>query len=530
MEGRVLGSGRESTGIPGVAVSDGLTVVLTDSRGRYALRVDPYRRHGALVYVTVPAGWQAAVDDACIPAFYRHVNLDEGPLDNVDFILRPDPAGKDEEYRFVALADVHVQAGGINTKETYSEQLKQIEKFAGEVTEELGPPRFVTVAGDVTNHASQPEFCDYLSASSASPVPVWSAPGNHDLVGREDGGSYPKPAPDIPYRDSIDGYRKALGPEWYSFQYGGNHFVVLENYWGLKEQDQLVWLERDLALHAVGKQVVVITHVPWNMPQTPGPAQTSAYLELLERYDVRLLLAGHTHANDVAANVIGEAVQAVTTSASHTLDQTPRGFRLVEFGASGIAVPFFELDADRSPTVVYPVGAVPWRASRVQVSRYSPPGLAAEVEFRVPPLPWRPLRQVGQRTWSGEIDVSSLPASMPQHLEVRARDRQDGEWTETSASFGMAAEAPATPHEGNPWTMFHGDARHSGLSADTVVPPVRSAWVRHSQGTILTSSLRWLTTRSSSAFATKMGGTETVSWQLTCRRGGLGGRRRPAAP
>lgn len=492
--GRVVGAGGGShggPGIPGVAVSDGLTVTQTDADGGYRLTVDVRRRITALVHITVPAGWRAPSGGSGTPAFFRTVDAAEGDEARVDFVLHPDRAADRDEYRFVALADVHVEAGTVNTRESFGAQLRTINALAREIEHGTGPPGFVAVAGDLTNNATAGEFQDYLRATAESSVPVWPAVGNHDLVGRQPGGAHQQSTTGTRYREAIERYRRAVGPEWYSFQYGPHHFVVLENYLGLTERDQFRWLEQDLALGAGGRQVVVISHVPWNVPQTPGPDTTSEYLRLLARYDVRLLLAGHTHANDVVTDVLGDAVHAVTTSAVGTLDQAPRGFRIVEFRDGRVSLPYAELDAHRRPTVVFPVGIVDVarQPAGVWVSRYHPPGVAAEAEYRVPPQPWRPLRPVGTHTWTGDLDAGGLEPGRSHHLHVRVRDRPTAAWTECGEVFVPVADTSVTPPcEGSPWPMFHRDARHTGLSPDVVAPPLGLAWVQHSGGTILSSS------------------------------------------
>ncbi|WP_166345944.1 hypothetical protein [Phytoactinopolyspora limicola] len=43
----------------------------------------------------------------------------------------------------------------------------------------------------------------------------------------------------------------------------------------MREPDQLRWLEPDLELNAAGKQVLVVTPVPWNVPRTPAGSRTA---------------------------------------------------------------------------------------------------------------------------------------------------------------------------------------------------------------------------------------------------------------
>jgi outer membrane protein assembly factor BamB/predicted MPP superfamily phosphohydrolase len=367
--GRVLreDGGEAGGGIAGVAVSDGLTVARTRADGTYQLPVDRQRRLTNLVHITVPAGWRVPCRPAHIPAIFRRVDLGDGPVASVDFVLSTDPVGDHDELRFLAFTDVHVQPRTSNTGRDLGRQLARAHALAREAAPASSPPRFVIVSGDLTNDATAAEFADYVSAAALSRVPVWSAPGNHDLTLRRRGGPHPQPAFQASYRDIVDGYRQALGPEWYSFQWGRYHFVVLENYRGLAEPDQLHWLEQDLAVGATGKHVVVVAHVPWNVPQIASSALTAAYRELLGRYDVRLVVAGHTHANDVATDVIGRAVQVVSTSSVGNLDLTPRGFRLVELRDGEVEAPFVELDASSRSAALHtapaPAAGLPYQGS-----------------------------------------------------------------------------------------------------------------------------------------------------------------------
>lgn len=488
VSGRVVVTGPGGqVGVPGVAVSDGLVVTQTDASGLYRLTVDPQRRHTSLVFITVPSGWRAPVGRSAIPRFYRSVDLADGDIVGVDFVLHPDSESADHRHRFMALADVHVQDGSINPPAAYGRQLEQLNRYADELGSDR--PRFVVIAGDLTNDATDAEFAGFRAAARGSALPIWPAPGNHDLTGRIPGGAHPKPGSRLPYRDAIDAYRRALGPEWYSFQYGGRHYVVLENYRGLAEPDQLAWLRQDLEINAVGREVVVITHVPWNVPQTAPGARTSPYLAPLGDYDVRLLLAGHTHSNDVTPGLVGHAIQAVTTSAAYSLDQTPRGFRLVEFGAHGVALPFAEFDAHRRATLVAPVGPVDDSPATVHVTRYHPPGVPAEVEYRLPPHDWQAMRQFGRHTWTAPLDgVAVLSSEAAHRIQIRGRDRPAGDWAQNQATFRVATGSPMRPRQGTPWPMFHRDPAHTGSTADVVRPPLRLAWTYLTGHTILGSS------------------------------------------
>jgi cytolysin (calcineurin-like family phosphatase) len=71
-------------------------------------------------------------------------------------------------------------------------------------------------------------------------------------------------------------YRQYRGPDYYSFTYGGVHFVALNTlmtddsaYYGRVDSVQLAWLRRDLATLAPSVPVVTFNHIPmvsaWEM-------------------------------------------------------------------------------------------------------------------------------------------------------------------------------------------------------------------------------------------------------------------------
>lgn len=70
---------------------------------------------------------------------------------------------------------------------------------------------------------------------------------------------------------------------------------MLEDWLGFAEQpEQLEWLRQDLRLNARNdREVVVVTHVRLNAPDT-REVRTAEYIKLLEEYNTKLVLMGHT--------------------------------------------------------------------------------------------------------------------------------------------------------------------------------------------------------------------------------------------
>ena len=107
----------------------------------------------------------------------------------------------------------------------------------------------------------------YVKTTSSFPVPVWSVPGNHENFGIERHLSLVSAAHPL-YGKRM--YRSYLGPTYYSFNYGGIHFVGLDSvdvddlwYYGHIDNAQLAWLKADLSLVPAGTQVVTFNHIPF---------------------------------------------------------------------------------------------------------------------------------------------------------------------------------------------------------------------------------------------------------------------------
>jgi 3',5'-cyclic AMP phosphodiesterase CpdA len=96
---------------------------------------------------------------------------------------------------------------------------------------------------------------------------VWTVPGNHENFGIERAQSKVSPSHPL-YGRAM--YRHYRGPDYYSFTYGGVHFVGLNAvdiddqwYYGHVDSVQMAWLGRDLALIPATMPVVTFNHIPF---------------------------------------------------------------------------------------------------------------------------------------------------------------------------------------------------------------------------------------------------------------------------
>ena len=157
-------------------------------------------------------------------------------------------------------------------------------------------------------------------------VPLYTVPGNHENFGIERDRSHV--AADHPlYGRAM--YRHYRGPDYYSFNYGGIHFVGLNSvdiddqwYYGHVDSVQAAWLARDLAAISAATPVVTFNHIPFftavetingYMDGPPAPtaitvrgrtsfrhavANAGEILALVRPHPYPLALGGHMHVRE----------------------------------------------------------------------------------------------------------------------------------------------------------------------------------------------------------------------------------------
>ena len=285
-------------GLGGVAVSDGAVVVATGADGAY--RLDALGRN---VFVVVPGDRRATS------------SWHEPTAPKVDFALAPSPSPA--EWRFAHLSDTHVHPGNVDRM-----------RRALALAQSRGPD-FAVITGDLNKDAlrvdeatARARMTLYVHEAAGAPLPVRSAPGNHDIFGIERHLSL-VPSTNPSYGKAL--YEEIVGPRYYSWNRGRIHFVVLDTlgiddlwYYGALEDDELDWLRKDLARVAPGTTVVTAGHVPFRTGaftdgyETEGPGRTlitvkgvtfyrhvvrnvPALAEILKPYRWTLALQGHTH-------------------------------------------------------------------------------------------------------------------------------------------------------------------------------------------------------------------------------------------
>lgn len=333
VRGRVTSAGR---GLARVAVSDGVTSVLTDRDGRYELHTS---RDRPFVFCGVPAGHRIPLQPSGTARHFVPLAPDARGEQRADFAFEPLEGG-DARHGFLLLADPQTQ----NAFEMGRFHAETVPALQRTVRELAGLPLFGVGCGDIM-YDDLALYPEYERGVRAAGVPFFSVVGNHDLDqdGRTD-------------EASTRTFASRFGPTYFSFDRGEVHYVVLDDvfwhgagYIGYLPATQLAWLAADLAHVERGRTVVVFLHIPL---ASTRPARTgeragansemvtnrAALYRLLEPYRAHVL-AGHTHEHEhVLEGGVHEHVHGTVCGAwwsgDRCWDGTPNGFGVYEVRGS----------------------------------------------------------------------------------------------------------------------------------------------------------------------------------------------------
>lgn len=285
----------EGVGVQGVVVSDGYDVTLTDEQGCYSMKSDKFNGY---VFISVPSGYEVW-SDGVLPRFFVRCSRASG-REKADFRLtRVDQS----EYEMLVFGDMHL------ADRTFCRDLEQFREFAAEVCGHVdraaaeGKPVYALTLGDMawdvfwsSNNFSLKEYVGEIQ-NDFGHLPIYHTMGNHDNDPALSGDSAGEST-----------YESIIGPNYYSFNAGGVHYIVLDDmvyqnavpgtrdYKAQVNAVQLSWLRKDLIFVPKNTPVMVSMHTP--LYRRDGGSSLSNLSELIKYFDgyERVqFLTGHTH-------------------------------------------------------------------------------------------------------------------------------------------------------------------------------------------------------------------------------------------
>jgi outer membrane protein assembly factor BamB/predicted phosphodiesterase len=365
-------SSQNHEGMQGVAVSDGLNVVVTDELGRFTLPLRPETR---FIFITVPAGYKA---------FGRHYLKTASHTDGYNFMLLPHPVSAQGEVRFIQLADT----------ETFTDDgwIQPIRDYAA--NEEIS---FIIHTGDICYEKGLNFHGKYVTDETMG-VPVFYCVGNHDLVKGE-------------YGEKL--FEDNFGPVYYSFDAGNTHFMVIPMAGGdyppsYTREDVYYWMKNDLARVDATKNLVVFNHSLLTYDDQFIFRKDSGEWINLNDHNLKAWIYGHWHINHLRKHGSSGVISVCSAPPNKGgIDHSPSHFPVYAIDRSGeLTVTRRYNFLDNHFSVVSPNGhnclINKDNELFISVNTYSTVSPVVSVEFSAgADENWHKLQQKSDWNWSG---------------------------------------------------------------------------------------------------------------------------------
>lgn len=316
--GRVKVDGKPRAG---VVVSDGVNVVVTNEQGEYQMQsID--RQY---VSVSVPADCEIPVENGFCK-FYKTISFENDAIIQINFDLTSAPVKND--FTLLTLADVQI---GTTTDVAMLDDILANTNWKNYVASLTGNMLGISL-GDICWN-SPDKYATYKDRISQLGVPMLSVIGNHDHAKSGTG--------DI---DTDSDFRDAMGPTYYSLNYGEWHIVVLDDvlyntfsdYASTITDQQMAWLKEDLKYVDKSKSILIGVHIPTIRRNTTGHVTNNQDLyDLVKDYHQVQILSGHLHNNQhytIASNMKESSIGAVMGAwwnGTICNDGSPRGYAVL---------------------------------------------------------------------------------------------------------------------------------------------------------------------------------------------------------
>lgn len=298
------GNGRQDAGdpgLPGIKLSDGVEIAVTDARGNYDLPVVD----GRSSFVVKPAGYSVPMRANGLPDYWINVQRFAGPALKYGGIGTAFPGCRNYALKKVAPAPRRArglevllftdpQPKSLDDVGYYRRDIVQsvLDERAGQPAADLGLSLGDIVSDDLSLYPAM------NAATARLGVPWLHVAGNHDLdvdASRDE--------------DSLLTFRNAYGPDTFAWEEPEATFVALDDviyqpgqspaYVGGLRAQQFAFLERYLPTLPKDRLLVVAVHIPL-FDAAPGRetfrhGDRTRLFALLAAFPHVLLLSGHSH-------------------------------------------------------------------------------------------------------------------------------------------------------------------------------------------------------------------------------------------
>lgn len=212
----------------------------------------------------------------------------------------------------------------------FEQEALQINQSGAELT---------VICGDLVNSPNTESYKEFSRIIKDFKKPVYSAPGNHDVGTVQ----------------TLDQYRKHIGPDHQTFVAGNLAFVMINSELIMTKAEpdytwQKEWLTRQLQQYAKTQTpIIIVMHHP---PFIDNPNEANQYFNLpkpqrkeliaqFKQYGVIAVLHGHTH-NTRIINFDG-ITYASSPTTSQNFDKKPYGFFLWRYDGEKLSAELIPL-------------------------------------------------------------------------------------------------------------------------------------------------------------------------------------------
>ena len=325
-------------GLAGVLVSDGIQIVETDQEGNYQMAST---KETKFVYVILPSGYEAPTE-GFLPQFHKVLTEDVNTPEEANFELNK---VDNDNFTLLVCGDMHLA--------NRTNDVAQFEKVAVTMNEIANSRSkvYAIALGDMTwekywisNNFAYPEYISTMNRIFTN-LPFYHTMGNHD--------NEQAAAGDF---DKSFLFVKTFAPNYYSFNLGKAHFIVMDNLdftdCPAGEEDyarnftkaQLDWLVEDLKHVDKSTPVFVAMHEVlqrwsgdgWSTPLSGKDANLDEFVAFFDGYNVNVFSA-HTHCmfnHEHAPNFVEYNAAAVCASWWWSGYRTP-GIHVGQDGSPG---------------------------------------------------------------------------------------------------------------------------------------------------------------------------------------------------
>ncbi|TFH47535.1 MAG: hypothetical protein E4G92_05025, partial [Bacteroidia bacterium] len=406
-------------GVTGVAVSDGLNVVLTGKDGNYRLPGTPQSR---FIYITVPAGYRT------VNRFYIKINE---PSSDYNFGLTAFPLSKNKTVRFIQLADTEAgdDFGWVGPIRDYA------------ANEEVS---FIVHTGDICYEKGL-NFHGRNVTGETMGVPVYYCVGNHDLVKGN-------------YGEEL--FETNFGPPFYSFEAGNTHFIVTPMLAGdyqpsYNKEDVYRWMKNDLLQADPAKNVVIFNHNLLTMEENFIYGINENERINLNEHNLKAWIYGHWHSNYLIRHGNSGIISVCTAPPNKGgIDHSPENFPVYEINEKGDLTvhPRYNY-LNNHFAAVSPVGnQCPVDQTNqllISVNTYSTASPTEIAEYRIEGMKkWTALAEQTDWNWSGKYPASKLKKGVSYRISFRTKLKSGDTFT-SMRNFVIPETSPKNQNPGD---------------------------------------------------------------------------------